>query len=188
MNSLRYIHAADLHLDTPFLGLSRTDAGEALQAQLRDATFTALQRLFDQCERLRPDFLVLAGDIYNQEELISGPEMVKRGEIDQATISSDILDSWLADDTTKDMVSMERPETGKSYFYFFNFLPYAHQFSNWNTTGVDAQYQPDNWAKAVNSTNFRKAFLYAIRANTTPTAPVAALLFSIPTKKVSAML
>ena len=100
--------------------------------------------------------------IYNQEALISGPEMVRRGEIDQATISSDILDSWLADDTTKDMVSMERPETGKSYFYFFNFLPYAHSFSNWNTTGVDAQYQPDNWAKAVNSTNFRKAFLYAI--------------------------
>ena len=100
--------------------------------------------------------------IYNQEALISGPEMVRRGEIDQATISSDILDSWLADDTTKDMVSMERPETGKSYFYFFNFLPYAHQFSNLNTTGVDAQYQPDNWAKAVNSTNFRKAFLYAI--------------------------
>ena len=100
--------------------------------------------------------------IYNQEALISGPEMVRRGEIDQATISSDILDSWLADDTTRDMVSMERPETGKSYFYFFNFLPYAHQFSNWNTTGVDAQYQPDNWAKAVNSTNFRKAFLYAI--------------------------
>ena len=100
--------------------------------------------------------------IYNQEALISGPEMVRRGEIDQATISSDILDSWLADDTTKDMVSMERPETGKSYFYFFNFLPYAHQFPNWNTTGVDAQYQPDNWVKAVNSTNFRKAFLYAI--------------------------
>ena len=100
--------------------------------------------------------------IYNQEALISGPEMVRRGEIDQATISSDILDSWLADDTTKDMVSMERPETGKSYFYFFNFLPYAHKFPNWNTTGVDAQYQPDNWAKAVNSTNFRKAFLYAI--------------------------
>ena len=100
--------------------------------------------------------------IYNQEALISGPEMVRRGEIDQATISSDILDSWLADDTTKDMVSMDRPETGKSYFYFFNFLPYAHQFPNWNTTGVDAQYQPDNWAKAVNSTNFRKSFLYAI--------------------------
>ena len=77
--------------------------------------------------------------IYNQEELISGPEMVKRGEIDQATISSDILDSWLADDTTKDMVSMERPETGKSYFYIFNFLPYKHEFTNWTVSGVDAE-------------------------------------------------
>ena len=100
--------------------------------------------------------------IYNQEALISGPEMVRRGEIDQATISSDILDSWLADDTTKDMVSMERPETGKSYFYIFNFLPYAHEFSNWNVEGVDAEYEPENWAKAINNTNFRKAFLYGI--------------------------
>ena len=105
--------------------------------------------------------------IYNQEELISGPEMVKRGEIDQATISSDILDSWLADDTTRDMVSMERPETGKSYFYIFNFLPYRHEFSNWTVTGVDAEYEPDNWAKAINSTNFRKAFLYAINPSVT---------------------
>ena len=62
---------------------------------------------------------------------------------------------------------MERPETGKSYFYIFNFLPYAHEFSNWNVTGVDAQYEPDNWAKAVNSTNFRKAFLYAINPSVT---------------------
>ena len=100
--------------------------------------------------------------IYNQEALISGPEMVKRGEIDQATISSDILDSWLADDTTKDMVSMERPETGKSYFYIFNFMPYRHEFTNWTVTGVDAEYEPDNWAKAINNTNFRKAFLYGI--------------------------
>ena len=105
--------------------------------------------------------------IYNQEALISGPEMVRRGEIDQATISSDILDSWLADDTTKDMVSMERPETGKSYFYIFNFLPYRHEFSNWTVTGVDAEYEPDNWAKAINSTNFRKAFLYAINPSVT---------------------
>ena len=105
--------------------------------------------------------------IYNQEALISGPEMVRRGEIDQATISSDILDSWLADDTTKDMVSMERPETGKSYFYFFNFLPYAHEFSNWSVEGVDAEYEPDNWAKAINNTNFRKSFLYGINNSVT---------------------
>ena len=100
--------------------------------------------------------------IYNQEELISGPEMVKRGEIDQATISSDILDSWLADDTTKDMVSMDRPNTNYTYFYMFNFMPFAHEFSNWSVEGVDAEYEPENWAKAINNTNFRKAFLYGI--------------------------
>ena len=105
--------------------------------------------------------------IYNQEELISGPEMVRRGEIDQATISSDILDSWLSDDTTKDMVSMERPETGKSYFYIFNFLPYKHEFTNWTVSGVDAEYEPDNWVKAINCTSFRKAFLYAINPSVT---------------------
>ena len=73
MNSLRYIHAADLHLDTPFLGLSRTDAGEALQAQLRDATFTALQRLFDQCERLRPDFSSWPGTSTTRKSTASKP-------------------------------------------------------------------------------------------------------------------
>ena len=112
-------------------------------------------------------FIDTISRIYNAEASVNGPEMIKRGEIDEATIGSDILDSWLADDTTKDMVSMERPETGKSYFYLFNFLPYAHEFSNWNVTGVDAQYEPDNWAKAVNSTNFRKAFLYAINPSVT---------------------
>ena len=34
-------------------------------------------------------------------------------------------------------------------------------------TGVDAQYEPDNWAKAINSTNFRRAFLYAINPSVT---------------------
>ena len=112
-------------------------------------------------------FIDTISRIYNAEASVNGPEMIKRGEIDEATIGSDILDSWLSDDTTKDMVSMERPETGKSYFYIFNFLPYRHEFSNWTVTGVDAQYEPDNWAKAINSTNFRRAFLYAINPSVT---------------------
>ena len=41
-------------------------------------------------------------------------------------------------------------------------MPYAHEFSNWSVEGVDAEYEPDNWAKAINNTNFRKAFLYGI--------------------------
>ena len=112
-------------------------------------------------------FIDTISRIYNAEASVNGPEMIKRGEIDEATIGSDILDSWLADDTTKDMVSMERPETGKSYFYIFNFLPYKHEFTNWTVSGVDAEYEPDNWVKAINCTSFRKAFLYAINPSVT---------------------
>lgn len=64
--------------------------------------------------------------------------MIKRGEIDEATIGSDILDSWLSDDTTKDMVSMDRPNTNYTYFYMFNFMPFSHEFSNWSVEGMDA--------------------------------------------------
>jgi oligopeptide transport system substrate-binding protein len=99
---------------------------------------------------------------YNAEATTIGPEMVKRGEIDEATIGSDILDDWLANDATKDMVSMDRPNTNYTYFYLFNFMPFAHSFSNQEVEGVDDEFEPKNWAKAINNTNFRKAFLYGI--------------------------
>lgn len=67
MQPIRFIHAADLHLDAAFLGLSR-EAPKKLTDRLRNATFTALQRLLELCVRERPDFLVLSGDIYNQED------------------------------------------------------------------------------------------------------------------------
>ncbi|MEY8355381.1 peptide ABC transporter substrate-binding protein [Lachnospiraceae bacterium 54-53] len=84
--------------------------------------------------------------IYNAEYNTIGPEMIKRGEVDYAEISSDILDDWKNGEDTKNLISRERPKTSYSYFYSFNFNP---QF--------DAQYEPDNWKKAVNNENFRKA-------------------------------
>lgn len=66
MQQIRYIHAADLHLDAPFLGIGR-ELGDRLSHHLQKATFTALDRLQRLCEEERPDFLVLAGDIYNEE-------------------------------------------------------------------------------------------------------------------------
>ncbi|MGN0378455.1 MAG: peptide ABC transporter substrate-binding protein [Butyrivibrio sp.] len=84
--------------------------------------------------------------IYNAEADTIGPEMVKRGEIDSATIGADLLDDWLGGTDTANLVSRARPKTSSSYFYCFNFDP---QF--------DAEYEPDNWRKAVNNENFRKA-------------------------------
>jgi len=85
-------------------------------------------------------------EIYNAEYNTIGPEMIKRGEIDYAEISSDILDNWMSSEDTRNLVSRERPKTSYSYFYCFNFNP---QF--------DTQYEPDNWKKAVNNENFRKS-------------------------------
>ncbi len=72
MFPIRYIHAADLHLDAAFKGLRRqstsgTSLG-SLENTLTSATFTALERLVVLCERERPDFLLLAGDVYNEED------------------------------------------------------------------------------------------------------------------------
>ncbi len=70
MFPVRYIHAADLHLDAAFKGLRRQKGSlqGPLEELLASATFIALERLVALCEREKPDFLVLAGDIYNEED------------------------------------------------------------------------------------------------------------------------
>ncbi len=68
MPPVRFIHAADLHLDTAFPGLARQVSPD-LARRLREATFVALERLVTLCEEEKPDFLILAGDTYNQEDL-----------------------------------------------------------------------------------------------------------------------
>lgn len=65
-----FIHAADLHLDSPFRGFTRIDYGDEktvdnVLGQLRDCTFGALDNIVDACISHRVDFLVLAGDVYD---------------------------------------------------------------------------------------------------------------------------
>ncbi len=68
MFSVRYIHAADLHLDAAFGGICRELDDDALRTHMQSATFTALDRLVALCEREKPDFVLIAGDIYNEED------------------------------------------------------------------------------------------------------------------------
>lgn len=66
-----FIHAADLHLDAPFRGITEVleQKGNAkLGRLLRSATFTALDRLVSLCLAEEADFLVLAGDVYNASD------------------------------------------------------------------------------------------------------------------------
>ena len=66
MDSLRFIHAADLHLDSPFRGVASASA--ARRERLQSATLGALQRVVDHAIRVKADFLVIAGDIYDSKD------------------------------------------------------------------------------------------------------------------------
>lgn len=61
-----FIHTSDLHLDCPFDGLGSIPAD--LAGVLRQATFTAFDRLVDLCIEKKTSFLLVAGDIYNSED------------------------------------------------------------------------------------------------------------------------
>ena len=63
MKSFRFVHAADLHLDSPFRGLRRTDEG--LGTLLARSTFDAYERIVDLCIERGVDALLVAGDIYD---------------------------------------------------------------------------------------------------------------------------
>ncbi len=60
---MRFIHAADIHLDSPLNGLSSYP--DAPAAQLRNATRDAFTALVDRAVEESIDFLVIAGDLYD---------------------------------------------------------------------------------------------------------------------------
>ncbi len=64
MTRLRFVHAADLHLDSPFRGI-RSEAPEFVSEALREATFGAYGNIIGLCLRERVDALLVAGDIYD---------------------------------------------------------------------------------------------------------------------------
>lgn len=61
----RFVHAADLHLDSPFKAVA---VDERLRPLLCQATFRALTRIVDLCLREEAAFLVLAGDLFDAKD------------------------------------------------------------------------------------------------------------------------
>lgn len=60
-----FIHAADLHLDSPMQKLERYEGAPV--AALRGATRRALENLVELAKSLPADFIVLAGDIFDRD-------------------------------------------------------------------------------------------------------------------------
>lgn len=59
----KFVHCADLHLDSPLRGLSLL--ADAPEEEIRGATRKALINLVDLCIAEQVDFLVIAGDVYD---------------------------------------------------------------------------------------------------------------------------
>lgn len=60
---MKFIHAADIHLDSPMLGLEKYDGAPVEEA--RGATRRALQNLIELAVHERVDFVLIAGDLYD---------------------------------------------------------------------------------------------------------------------------
>ncbi|MYL72044.1 DNA repair exonuclease [Halobacillus litoralis] len=64
-SSIRFIHSADLHIDSLFKTKGYFP-GELLE-RLRQSTFEAFDRLIHACIENKVDFLLIAGDLYNED-------------------------------------------------------------------------------------------------------------------------
>ena len=63
MHNFSFVHAADLHLDSPFATLHMNNPD--LARILRSATFESFERVVQLCLDEQVDFLLVAGDVYD---------------------------------------------------------------------------------------------------------------------------
>lgn len=73
---MKFIHAADLHLDTPFVSIQ--NFSKQLQNDLQKSTYSAATKVFDTAIREHVDFVLLAGDTYdNTDRSLNAQEFLK---------------------------------------------------------------------------------------------------------------
>jgi len=66
MKQVKFLHTADLHLDSPMVGLRHLP--KAIFHRLQESTFKALSKITDAAIKLEVDFVVIAGDLYDAED------------------------------------------------------------------------------------------------------------------------
>lgn len=66
MKQVKFIHAADLHLDSPFKGMEM-NVSQSVWERMKQSTFESFERIVDKAIQERVDFVLLAGDLYDAE-------------------------------------------------------------------------------------------------------------------------
>ena len=92
MSSFRFLHAADVHLDSPLRGLSRYEG--IPHDEVRDATRAAFDNLIQHAIDERIDFVVIAGDLFDGDwkDIKTGLYFARAmGRLDRAEIPVYIL-------------------------------------------------------------------------------------------------
>lgn len=64
MNEIKFIHAADLHLDSPFIGMRNVP--EEVFEKVYNSTFTAFSNLIQEAVHRQVDFVLLVGDLFDE--------------------------------------------------------------------------------------------------------------------------
>ena len=92
MSSFRFLHAADIHLDSPLRGLDLGDS--AIAEQVRAAPRAAFRSLVRYAIEERVDFVVIAGDLYDGDwpDMGTGLFFVEQmGRLNEAGIPALVL-------------------------------------------------------------------------------------------------
>lgn len=63
---VRFIHAADLHLDSPYIGLK--ELSSHIAEQVKESTFQSLENIIKEAIDHQVDFVLFSGDIYDLED------------------------------------------------------------------------------------------------------------------------
>ncbi|MCJ8010394.1 DNA repair exonuclease [Paenibacillus sp. KQZ6P-2] len=66
MVPFKFIHTADLHLDSQFKGIS--GVSDDIRSFLRESTFASLDRLMQLAVSEQVDFIVISGDVYDAQD------------------------------------------------------------------------------------------------------------------------
>jgi len=64
LTKLTFIHAADLHLDSPFAGMSNIP--DSIFKRLKESTFQSAKNMFDHAIVRAVDFVLLSGDLFDE--------------------------------------------------------------------------------------------------------------------------
>lgn len=66
MTQIKFIHAADLHLDSPFIGLNHLP--ESIFQLVKESTFQSFEKMIDLAIKEKVDFILISGDVYDGED------------------------------------------------------------------------------------------------------------------------